>query len=80
MLRERPETAKEKETTEMRKNPIRIAVFENGERIGTLSVEQFRAAIRGTSKRFLDDQVEDFNARKEQLGEPTRVKTELVLK
>ena len=55
-----------------RKNPTLIQVSSNGKAIGTMSTKEFRNYMNSTTS-FLPALVEQFNSRKQSIGEPERV-------
>jgi len=61
----------------MKREPLEIIVTSDGTRIGSLTPDQFRAAIGEATRRFLAAQVADFNRMKDARGEPERVEIRL---
>ena len=51
-----------------------ICVMENEQVIGRITPEQFRRSQKSSSREFLSDTVEKFNANRKKRGELTRVK------
>lgn len=52
---------------------FKIRVIEDGQTIGHMTVEEFRGAVRPSSREFLADTVHKFNAYRESINDPTRV-------
>jgi hypothetical protein len=55
-----------------RKSPLMVEVSSGAEKIGRIEPAAFLSAAQAPSTMFLASAVEQFNARKEQLGEPER--------
>lgn len=58
--------------------PLMIRVMSGGKQIGTMTPEEFRKAAKVPSSMFLEAAIKQFNAWKEEQGEPERVETFLV--
>lgn len=60
-----------------RKDPLLIAVYSNGQRIGAITSQQFMKFWNGPRNQFVDVAMEQFNAAKVAANEPERVQWEL---
>lgn len=60
-----------------KKSLLRIIVTSNGQRIGTITTDEFRKAWNGPRNQFLTEAIEQFNAAKVAAGEPERVSMEI---
>lgn len=58
--------------------PLMIRVMSDGKQIGTMTPEEFRKAAKVPSSMFLEAAIKQFNAWKEEQGEPERVESFLV--
>ena len=58
----------------MKKQAIMIEVLSDGKVIGTITPDAFRQAAGAPKMMFLEEAVERFNAWKEEIGEPERVR------
>ena len=57
---------------------FRVVVESDGKRIGSMDSDEFRRAARCPRTMFLATCVEEFNANKVRLGEPERVRVEVL--
>lgn len=62
----------------MSKTPLMVEVLSGREVIGRLMPAEFRAAAAVPSRMFLEPAIESFNAWKTRIGEPERVRLQLV--
>lgn len=60
-----------------RKGLFLVQVTSNGEKLGAIEPAQFLASVHAPRDMFLQTAVETFNAHKEAIGEPERVKVVL---
>ena len=62
----------------MKREPLQVVITSDGDRIGSLTPDEFRSAIgHFTRSKFLSGQVAEFNRHKHGLGEPERAEVQL---